>query len=78
MVNYAKLIFNCDSLPSEVEQTLGFYRRWLIIYFDQIIPEKEQDKQLAKKIIESELSGVFNWVLEGLERLLEQKNACQH
>ena len=28
---------------------------------------------VANKIIENELSGVFNWVLEGLNRLLEQK-----
>ena len=41
--------------------------------FDVTIPETEQDKQLAKKIIETELSGVFNWVLEGLNRLLLNK-----
>ena len=34
---------------------------------------QEQDKQLHSKIIENELSGVFNWVLEGLNRLLEQR-----
>jgi putative DNA primase/helicase len=28
---------------------------------------------LHTKIIEKELSGVFNWVLQGLNRLLEQK-----
>ena len=28
---------------------------------------------MAKKIIQAELSGVFNWVLEGLKRLLSQK-----
>ena len=35
--------------------------------------EDKQDKQLANKIIESELSGVFNWILSGLERVLLQK-----
>ena len=33
----------------------------------------EQDKELSKKIIDHELSGVFNCVLEGLRRLLLQK-----
>jgi putative DNA primase/helicase len=71
--NYAKLIFNCNELPKDVEQTTAFFRRFLIIPFEITIPESEQDKELSKKIITSELSGVFNWVLEGLKRLLEQK-----
>jgi putative DNA primase/helicase len=42
--------------------------------FDVTIPEDKQDKQLANRIIENELSGVFNWILKGLDRLLKQKN----
>lgn len=72
LTNYAKLIFNCNELPADVEHTPAFYRRFLIIPFGVTIPESEQDKQLAAKIIESELSGVFNWILCGLRRLLEQ------
>ena len=45
----------------------------LIIPFDITIPKAEQDSELHTKIIETELSGVFNWVLEGLNRLLVQK-----
>ena len=71
--DYAKLIFNCNELPKDVEHTNAFFRRFLIIGFDITIPESKQDKQLANKIIESELSGVFNWILLGLERVLKQK-----
>lgn len=71
---YARLIFNCNELPREVEHTYAYFRRFLIVPFSVTIPEAEQDKELANKIIKSELSGVFNWVLEGLERLLKQKN----
>ena len=46
----------------------------MIIPFKVTIPDHEQDKELAKKIIKEELSGIFNWVLEGLKRLLSQKN----
>lgn len=74
MTEYAKLIFNCNELPRDVEQTPAYFRRFLIIPFNVTIPEHEQDKQLAKKIIETELSGVFNWVLDGLNRLLKQKD----
>jgi len=70
---YAKLIFNCNELPTEVEHTNAFFRRFLIIPFDVTIPEAEQDKTLHSRIIENELSGVFNWVLAGLNRLLEQQ-----
>ncbi|MFC5270031.1 DNA primase family protein [Adhaeribacter terreus] len=71
--DYARLIFNVNDLPRDVEQTDAFFRRFLIVPFDVTIPEAEQDKQLHIKIIENELSGVFNWVLQGLNRLLSQK-----
>ena len=74
ITQYAKLIFNCNELPKDVEQTEAYFRRFLIIPFEVTIPEADQDKQLAQKIVSSELSGVFNWVLEGLKRLLRQKN----
>uniref|UniRef100_B3EKL2 Phage/plasmid primase, P4 family n=1 Tax=Chlorobium phaeobacteroides (strain BS1) TaxID=331678 RepID=B3EKL2_CHLPB len=71
---YAKLIFNANELPRDVEHTNAYFRRFLIIPFTVTIPEREQDKELAGKIIASELPGVFNWALEGLRRLLQQKN----
>lgn len=73
MTDYAKLIFNANELPKNAEQTEAYHRRFLIVDFEQTIPEHEQDKQLSKKIIEAELPGVFNWVLLGLDRLLQQK-----
>lgn len=74
LADYAKLIFNCNELPKDVEHTNAYFRRFLIVPFDITVPPEKQDKELPKKIIESELSGVFNWVLQGLERLLRQKN----
>lgn len=74
LTHYAKLIFNCNELPKDVENTEAYFRRFIIIPFEVTIPESDQDKQLAQKIIKSELSGVFNWVLQGLDRLLQQKH----
>ncbi len=71
MHSYAKLIFNCNELPREVEQTTAYFRRFVIVPFNVTIPPERQDIHLANKIIESELSGVFNWVLRGLNRLLK-------
>ncbi|NCC74623.1 MAG: DNA primase, partial [Sphingobacteriia bacterium] len=70
--DYARLVFNCNELPRDVEQSHAFFRRFLLIPFGVTIPQKEQDKHLASKIIKTELSGVFNWILSGLERLLKQ------
>jgi putative DNA primase/helicase len=74
MTDYSKLAFNCNRLPSDVEHVHGFFRRFMIIPFSVTIPEAEQDKGLSVRIIESELPGVFNLVLAGLSRLL-QNNA---
>jgi len=71
--NYAKLVFNSNVLPQTVENTNAFFRRFIIIPFDQTIKEENQDIDLSKKIIQSELPGVFNWVLFGLDRILEKK-----
>jgi putative DNA primase/helicase len=38
--------------------------------FPVTIPEAEQDRTLAAKIIRDELAGVFNWVLDGFNRVL--------
>lgn len=73
LTDYARLIFNVNQLPKDVEHTNAFFRRFLIIPFEITIPESQQDKTLHSKIIDKELAGVFNWVLDGLERLLNQK-----
>lgn len=73
ITQYAKLIFNANEYPKEIEHTEAFFRRFLIIPFTEYIPEAEQDKELAKKITSCELSGVFNWVIDGLNRLLINK-----
>lgn len=70
--NYAKLIFNCNELPPDVEQTTAYFRRFIILPFNVTIAEENQDKELAKKLF-TELPGIFNWLLSGLDRLLDQK-----
>jgi putative DNA primase/helicase len=71
--DYAKFIFNTNNLPRDVEQNEAFYRRFLISEFNVLIPEVERDPKLAQKIIANDLPGVFNWVIEGLNRLLNQQ-----
>jgi putative DNA primase/helicase len=71
MKNYAKLAFNCNELPKDFDHSNAYFRRLLIIPFRVTIPEQRQDKTLAGKIIDNELAGVFNWIIDGLKRLLK-------
>lgn len=73
ITEYAKLIFNSNELPHATEHNNAYFRRFLIINFDVTIPEAKQDKDLSNKIVKRELSGIFNWILEGVERLLKQR-----
>jgi putative DNA primase/helicase len=71
MENYAKLAFNCNELPREFDHQHAYFRRLLIIPFKVKIPDAEQDATLAEKIVKAELAGVFNWIIDGLKRLLK-------
>jgi len=75
--NYAKLAFNTNVLPIANDNTKAFFRRFIIIPFNVIISEEDQDKELHSKIIENELPGVFNWVIKGLKRVVENKGFTQ-
>lgn len=64
----AKWILNGNGLPAISDHSSAFWRRWLIFPFD-VMPAKKQPL-LADFIILNELSGVLNWALAGLRRLL--------
>jgi len=70
-VNHAKLMFSCNQLPETHDNTSAYFRRWIIIDFPNIFKGKDADKKLIKKLTtEEELSGLFNWAIKGLNRLL--------
>lgn len=71
--NYARLMFNSNVLPQDVEHSHAFFRRFIIVPFIQVITQEEKDVQLSYKIIDNELSGVLNWALEGRARILKNK-----
>lgn len=73
MENYAKLAFNCNKLPHVPEHTHAWFRRLLIVPFEVTIDDAQQDRDLAKKLISTELPGIFNWVLDGLRRILSAR-----
>lgn len=74
ITDYAKLMFNANVLPADVEHSHGFFRRFLIVEFGETISDEEKDPELANKIIANELSGVLNWIIEGTKRLQQNKH----
>ena len=71
--NNCKFIFNANKLPAEIEHTEAYFRRFIIIPFDVMIPDSEKDPELHIKIINGELPSILNWAIEGLHRLLKNK-----
>lgn len=79
-VNYAKLIFSCNQIPSTNDDTFAQWRRITIVDFpykfvDNPVEEfdRKVDINLINKLVEpGELSGFLNKCLEGLDRILQQ------
>jgi P4 family phage/plasmid primase-like protien len=72
--NYAKLIFACNKIPAvnDIDDD-AYFDRWVIINFNKVITEAKKIPNLVEKIAdEEEMSGLLNWSLDGLRRLLKQ------
>jgi len=65
----ARHTFSTNAFPRFRDRSNGLWRRLLLLVFDQTVAEAQQDLQLAEKIVQQELPGVFNWALAGLRRL---------
>jgi putative DNA primase/helicase len=74
IAEYATSIFSANKLPQIAELTGGAFRRILPVPFSVKIANDNQDPQLAKKIIESEMSGVLNYVIAGMKSLMAEGN----
>ena len=72
MENYAKLMFNANSMKN-IEHSFAFLRRFILIPFDVTITDAKKDVNLAKKIIDKELPGILNLVIESMIRLWTNK-----
>ena len=65
-----KWIICANHIPAVKDPSNGFWRRFDIVPFSVEVPASERDPLMADHIITNELSGVLNWSLEGLQRLL--------
>ncbi len=73
-VNYAKLIYSANKLPECDDDTTAFFRRWIFVSCPNSFEPGKCDPDILEKLTtDSELSGLFNWALVGLRRLLKNK-----
>jgi len=74
-LNFAKHIFATNKIPSLKEIDVddeAYYDRWMPFPFDNKVEKSEQDRFLIQKITtKKEMSGLLNWALDGLKRLLK-------
>lgn len=69
--NIAKLLFSCNKVPETKDDTDAYFRRWIIIACNNVFTGKKCNPKIIEKLTtETELSGLLNWALQGLKRLL--------
>lgn len=61
-----------NTTPELADHSLGFRRRLLVLPFERQFAEAEVDYGLFPNIHETELSGVLNRALEGLQRVIQR------
>ncbi len=68
---YARLLFSCNEIPRNYgDKSDGFYRRLIIIRFENAVPAEKRDANLLEKLM-TERDGIFMWALQGLKRLIK-------
>ena len=61
-------VFNMNKKPTNRAMDSAFTRRLIVIDFSTVVSKVDMDRELVSKMM-SELSGIRNWMLEGLRKL---------
>lgn len=72
IVNRAKFMFACNTLPPTKDVSKGFFRRLIIVPFDVEFEGDKVDHLIDNKLA-AELPGIFNVIVDGYFRLQEAK-----
>ncbi|MFW2512245.1 DNA primase family protein [Demequina sp. SO4-13] len=59
-----------NHMPQVESGGAGFYRRIKVVEFLETVPEREQDKSLARNFVNGEGGEILNWLIEGARRYL--------
>lgn len=67
-IPYCKIVMAANIFPRITDHSSAFYNRLILIPCDRVFNYEEQNRDLPKQLL-LELSGIFNWAIEGLNRL---------
>ncbi len=67
--NIPLLMANANKIPYMKDFSHGLARRLIILPFENVIEEQNQNKQLAKEL-QKEYPAILNWILAGRQRLV--------
>lgn len=70
--NHAKLIFSANKIPDSDDKSYAYYKRWLILAFENVFQGDAKDTDLINKLTRpEELSGLLNLALIALRQLMK-------
>lgn len=70
--NIPWLIFSMNNIPKASDCSHGYFRRFLYVVFNHIVPEELQNKHLADDL-RREYPGILNWIRRGAKYLKQRK-----
>ena len=70
---FAKHMISMNAFPGIRDKTDAFFRRIIVIEYNQKFEGKGDVKGLAEKIVDEELDGVFAWAFDELKNVLKNK-----
>jgi putative DNA primase/helicase len=77
--NYGRILFNTNEKPRIKHGDDALSNRFIFIVFDKVFNKQTANTNLHKEIIDTELSGVLNWIIEGYNDICEnRKNGKQY
>jgi len=69
----AKHLISMNEFPGIKDKTDAFYRRVIVLEYNQSFEGENDVKGIAETVIREELDGVFLWAVEGLKMVLENE-----
>lgn len=68
---YARLMVATNHLPSSRDDSEGYFRRIMILTFNNMVPPEQRDARLLERL-SSEISGIVTWAIQGLVEVLQR------
>lgn len=68
---YARLMVATNHMPSSRDTSEGYFRRMMILSFNNIVPAGQRDARLLERL-GTEIGGIVTWAIRGLVELLER------